>query len=90
MIATNKFVKERFDKFNILIFKGALPDIPPRIKTRWKSEQKQRELEDRIIHDMIHLYITHMKITDTGKHGLVFRRITERINREYSRNVFPI
>lgn len=45
------------------------------------------ELEDVIIHEMIHYYILYKGIKDTSSHGVEFRRIMDTINTEYGRNV---
>ncbi|MBR1543616.1 MAG: SprT-like domain-containing protein [Muribaculaceae bacterium] len=46
-----------------------------------------RELEDTIIHEMIHYYILINGIEDESSHGPVFRRIMKEINERYGRNV---
>lgn len=87
MSATKESVKAIYDEFNTLIFKGTLPDDLLKTKRSWKRYSDRCILEDRIIHEMIHLYISQMGINDTGVHGLVFRNMVERINRDYGRNV---
>jgi len=47
----------------------------------------ENELEDVIIHEMIHYYIAWRNIRDTGVHGQVFRQMMTQINRNYGRNV---
>lgn len=46
-----------------------------------------RVIEDTIIHEMIHLYITWFRIPDTSTHGRVFRTIMTNINRTHGRNI---
>lgn len=45
------------------------------------------ELEDVIIHEMIHFHIAFRGIRDTSAHGRVFREIMETINRNFGRHV---
>jgi len=47
----------------------------------------EREVQDTIIHEMIHLYILSGGIRDTSSHGRVFRAWMQKINTEYGRHV---
>jgi len=47
----------------------------------------EAELEDVVIHEMIHYYIALNNIKDSSVHGTVFRRMMETINREFGRNI---
>lgn len=47
----------------------------------------EAEIEDTVIHEMIHYYILYSGITDTSAHGKVFRRIMSDINARYGRHV---
>lgn len=47
----------------------------------------ERELEDVIIHEMIHLYIAVNNLRDTGPHGKIFRTMMADINRRFFRNI---
>ena len=47
----------------------------------------EAEIEDTIIHEMIHYYIWQNGIKDTSAHGQEFRRIMEEINRTYGRHI---
>jgi len=47
----------------------------------------ENELEDVIIHEMIHYYIASCNIKDTSAHGTVFRSMMNGINAEYGRNI---
>lgn len=87
MSATKESVKAIYDEFNTLIFKGSLPHEHSFTKQSCRKNSNSSVFEDRIIHEMIHLYISQMGINDTGVHGLVFRNMVERINRDYGRNV---
>ena len=47
----------------------------------------QAELEDTIIHEMIHYTIAHHGIIDTSPHGKVFRQLMTTINERFGRHV---
>ena len=55
------------------------------ISTRFQFPDS--EIEDTIIHEMIHIYIRHKGIQDTSTHGIEFRRIMEHINATYGRHI---
>lgn len=60
-------------------------DFRLRISTRF--DLPERELEDIIIHEMIHYCIALENIPDTSSHGKVFRRLMNNINAKFGRNV---
>lgn len=60
-------------------------DFVLRVNTR--IELPEHDIEDTVIHEMIHYYIALNNIEDTGTHGLAFRRMMNSINRKYGRNV---
>lgn len=45
------------------------------------------EIDDIIIHEMIHYYIGFKKLRDTSAHGRVFRQMMQEINARYDRNI---
>lgn len=45
------------------------------------------ELEDIVIHEMIHFYINHAGLSDSSSHGQVFRRMMNEINRRFNRHI---
>ncbi|MCD8289320.1 MAG: SprT-like domain-containing protein [Prevotella sp.] len=47
----------------------------------------QSELDDTIIHEMIHLAIIVSGAKDTSTHGKIFRRTAAEINRRFGRNI---
>ena len=47
----------------------------------------EAEVEDIIIHEMIHYYIAYNKIADTSAHGRVFRELMNGINERFGRHV---
>ncbi len=48
---------------------------------------EERELEDVMIHEMIHLHIAYSRINDSSSHGPQFRALMHRINSAYGRNI---
>lgn len=60
-------------------------DFRLRINTR--IDLPEHEIEDTIIHEMIHYHIALNHIRDTSVHGKVFRQIMTEINEKYGRNI---
>lgn len=58
-----------------------------RLKISTGFDLTQEELEDVVIHEMIHYYIAYRKLRDTSAHGETFRRIMETINQKYGRHI---
>lgn len=58
-----------------------------KIKISTIFDLSREELEDVVIHEMIHYYIAYRNIKDTSVHGEVFRRIMETINQKYGRHI---
>lgn len=56
-----------------------------RISTR--LDLPERDVEDTIIHEMIHYYIWYRRIEDTSAHGTAFRTIMATINAKFGRNL---
>ena len=56
-----------------------------RINTR--IDLPEAEVEDIIIHEMIHYYIGYNKIVDTSAHGQVFRQMMNTINERSGRHI---
>lgn len=47
----------------------------------------EKEIEDTILHEMIHYYILSNQMQDTSPHGEIFVRIMKDINRRFDRNI---
>lgn len=47
----------------------------------------ENELEDVIIHEMIHYYIAYKQIKDSSAHGKIFQRMMNEINKRYGRHI---
>ena len=60
-------------------------DFKLRISTRF--DLPESELEDTVIHEMIHYYIRLHGIKDTSAHGNVFRQMMDEINSRFGRHV---
>lgn len=60
-------------------------DFRLRINTR--IDLPEQQIEDTIIHEMIHYYIGVFQLHDTSAHGQLFRQIMNQINEKYHRHV---
>lgn len=116
MKANLKYVKEKFDLFNKMIFNGQLKPLPIRIgnartslggvacmkRRSWTGKVEntnfrltisayrdlpEEELDDVIIHEMIHYYILSSQISDTSPHGKIFMSMMTDINRRFGRHI---
>ena len=65
--------------------KMELYDFRLRINTR--LDLPEREVEDIIIHEMIHYYIGYNRLEDTSAHGPLFLSIMNESNRKFGRNL---
>lgn len=65
--------------------KTELYDFRLRINTR--VDLPEREIEDTIIHEMIHYYIGYNHLEDASAHGPLFLSIMNEINRKFGRNL---
>ena len=65
--------------------KTELYDFRLRINTR--ADLPEREVEDTIIHEMIHYYIGYNKLEDASAHGPLFVGIMNEINRKFGRHL---
>ena len=74
-----------YKKKRTLLGKTVCYDFRLRINTR--IDLSEAEVEDIIIHEMIHYYIGYNKIVDTSAHGQVFRQMMNTINERYGRHI---
>lgn len=58
-----------------------------RLSINARIDMPEDELDDIIIHEMIHYYIGVNKIADTSAHGRVFRQMMKTINEQYGRHI---
>jgi len=47
----------------------------------------EREVDDTLIHEMIHYYIHHKGLKDTSPHGKIFKKMMMDINIRWGRNL---
>lgn len=116
MQPTVPYLLDRFEHFNVLIFKGELPAVPivlSRARTfLGKCEYKGRinalgqeeffdfvirismafdmsedQLDDVLIHEMIHYCIAVNQLRDTSPHGKMFRQLMATINERFGRHI---
>ena len=60
-------------------------DFVLRISTR--TDLPEQEVEDTLLHEMIHLYIASKHLKDTSPHGRLFRQLMADINSRYNRHI---
>ena len=60
-------------------------DFALRVNTR--IELSEDEIEDTIIHEMIHYYIGYNQLEDTSAHGAIFQQVMNAINEKYGRHL---
>lgn len=58
-----------------------------RLKISTSFDLPQEELEDVVLHEMIHYYIAWKNIKDTSVHGEVFRSIMDQLNSKFGRHI---
>lgn len=69
-----QFVRFRGETYYVLFISG-------------RYDHTETELEDTILHEMIHIYLRHHGIKDTSNHGLQFRQMMDEINRTHGRHI---
>ena len=74
-----------YKKKRILFGTTVCYDFKLRISTR--IDLAEAEVEDIIIHEMIHYYIAYKGLHDTSSHGRVFRQIMNTINEKFGRHI---
>ena len=63
------------------MFRSRLTDFTIRISTYY--EMNDRQVQNILLHEMIHYYIAYTGKKDTSPHGVVFCEMMERLNRQY-------
>ncbi|MGN1236467.1 MAG: SprT-like domain-containing protein, partial [Bacteroidaceae bacterium] len=58
-----------------------------RLRFNRRADLPERDLEDVIIHEMIHYYIGINNLRDTSAHGPLFRSLMNKINERFGRHV---
>ena len=75
----------RYKRKRNLLGKVTYTDFALHISVRYDIDEQ--ELEDTILHEMIHFYILHKRLKDTSAHGVIFRRMMQDINERYGRHI---
>ncbi|MDE6028223.1 MAG: SprT-like domain-containing protein [Muribaculaceae bacterium] len=57
------------------------------LRVSLRHDIPERDLEDVIIHEMIHYFIMYNELVDTAPHGELFKAMMRSINRTYGRNI---
>ncbi|MDE6257314.1 MAG: SprT-like domain-containing protein [Muribaculaceae bacterium] len=57
------------------------------LRVSLRHDIPERDLEDVIIHEMIHYFIMYNELTDSSPHGELFKAMMHSINRTYGRNI---
>lgn len=52
-----------------------------------RIDMPEQQLEDVVIHEMIHLFIMYNGLRDTSPHGHIFKALMESINANYGRHI---
>lgn len=60
-------------------------DFVLRISTR--MDLPEQEVEDTLLHEMIHLYIAYHHLKDTSTHGQIFRKLMNDLNQRFDRHI---
>ena len=68
-----------------LFGKKRYSDFAMRISKRF--DVPEQELQDTVIHEMIHYYIGYNQLQDTSSHGALFRQMMQDINERYGRHL---
>ena len=59
----------------------------PKFTFSTRYDYTERQLEDVIIHEMIHYYIRFKGLKDEGSHGPIYVKIMNEINQRFGRNI---
>ncbi len=57
------------------------------LKISIRVDLPEHEVEDTILHEMIHYYIRINRLKDTSAHGTLFRQIMDGINKRHNRHI---
>lgn len=66
---------------------GRMEHYDFRLRINTRISLSEREIEDTIIHEMIHYFILYNGLADTSPHGEIFKAMMRAINRQYGRNI---
>ena len=66
---------------------GLISGKSKRLEISVYRDLPEREVEDTLIHEMIHYYIHHKKLKDTSIHGAIFKKMMMDINLRHGRHI---
>lgn len=66
---------------------GKIENYNFRITISSQFDLPEKELEDVLIHEMIHFYIMYKQMHDTSPHGEIFKKLMNIINLKFNRNI---
>ena len=66
---------------------GATENYDFKLRINTRCDLPEQEVEDTIIHEMIHYYIGVNQLKDSSAHGHLFLHIMKVINEKYARNI---
>lgn len=116
MRPTVEYLRERFARFNTLIFGGRLPEpaitlcqvssfvaqhkaqvrvledgrrelYGHQLRFSTSFDLPERELEDTLIHEMIHYFLAYHGLQDRSPHGPLFKAMMASVNENHGRNI---
>lgn len=87
IVVTNavSYLGKVFYKRTFRLFAPDKLDIRMRLSSYY--DLPESELQDIIIHEMIHCWIAVKKLRDTSPHGRIFRSMMKDFNEKYGRNI---
>ncbi len=77
----------KFERKRNLFGKVAYSNVRMVVSGQIQTLKTEKEVEDVIIHEMIHYYILSKGLKDDAPHGKIFRRMMEDINQKFGRNI---
>lgn len=66
---------------------GTIEKYDFQLKINTRIDLPEREVEDTIIHEMIHYFIGYHQMQDSSTHGQIFQHMMNNINQKYCRNL---
>ena len=66
---------------------GAIKNYDFVLRISIRTDLPEQEVEDTLLHEMIHLYIASKQLRDTSAHGRLFRQLMTEINSRHGRHI---
>ena len=66
---------------------GSVENYDFRLRINTRIDLTEAEVEDTIIHEMIHYFIRWKQMEDTSSHGQIFQHMMNSINEKYGRHI---